>query len=703
MHSLWDESEITEFKLSFPSNLPPTLIEQIYATRLLGTDKKLVLHGGGNTSCKVKYKNILGEVIDTLFIKASGCNMAEVEAKDFIPLELNRLLKLENIKEISDEEMIEYFVMSRTLPSKSLPSIETLLHAFLPFTFVDHTHPTAILAITNRKDCEILIKEVLGATVELIPYVKVGIECALAVKNAFQKNTSCKAIIIKQHGLVTWGESAKEAYTSTIDIVDRVEKFLEKKINKSIQVNYSNEKSEKAKSLYVKIAPIIRAELSQVNPLNEEIKKSPILYLLSNPEILALLEKKDFIPYLISTPITPDYIIRIGREPLFIESVNFEELTTFKDTLCKKIEEYSEKNIKIIGKYLNGKISLSKYLPKVIVIPEIGIICCRDSFEEAKRAAEIMAQEIEVKKNIFESGGEYYNLDEEHCIDMEFRIYQRAKVDKKEEGNVLTNRIVLVTGAAGAIGRGLCSYLLEKGCCVVASDLDKKSVDDFVKELKEKFNTSRIFSLQMDVTDEVSVKKGFQTIVEILGGIDAIVVNAGIAHVSNIENMSLSDFQRLEKVNIEGTLLTIREATKVFKLQNIGGDIVLISTKNVFSPGASFGAYSATKAAAHQLARIASLELAPFNIRVNMVAPDAVFSYGSCKSGLWSAVGPERMRSRGLDEKGLEEYYRNRNLLKAKVEATHVAAAVEFFLKRSTPTTGATIPVDGGLPDATPR
>jgi NAD(P)-dependent dehydrogenase (short-subunit alcohol dehydrogenase family) len=167
--------------------------------------------------------------------------------------------------------------------------------------------------------------------------------------------------------------------------------------------------------------------------------------------------------------------------------------------------------------------------------------------------------------------------------------------------------------------------------------------------------------------------------------------------------MKLDTFRQIERVNIEGTLLTIREAARLFTLQNCGGDIVLISTKNVFSPGASFGAYSATKAAAHQIARIASLELAGIDVRVNMVSPDAVFSHGSHKSGLWATVGPDRMRSRGLDEAGLEEYYRNRNLLKSKVTAPHVSAAVEFFLRRRTPTTGATLPVDGGLPDATPR
>jgi NAD(P)-dependent dehydrogenase (short-subunit alcohol dehydrogenase family) len=181
------------------------------------------------------------------------------------------------------------------------------------------------------------------------------------------------------------------------------------------------------------------------------------------------------------------------------------------------------------------------------------------------------------------------------------------------------------------------------------------------------------------------------------------VINQGVALVAALESMELENFRRLERVNLEGTLLILRAAGLLFRTQGTGGDIVLISTKNVFAPGAMFGAYSATKCAAHQLARIASLELAPLDVRVNMVAPDAVFSSGKRRSGLWAEVGPERMRSKGLTADQLEEHYRTRNLLKARITARHVANAVLFFATRQTPTTGATIPVDGGLPDATPR
>ena len=266
----------------------------------------------------------------------------------------------------------------------------------------------------------------------------------------------------------------------------------------------------------------------------------------------------------------------------------------------------------------------------------------------------------------------------------------------------MNGKVAVVTGAAGAIGSGICRGLLNANCRVAVTDLAGPRLDSMVDELKSAY-PDRVIGVPMDVTDEASVADSVAAISKTWGSLDIAVINAGVAHVSPLKEMDLTAFQRLEKINVEGTLLVLKQLARHFENQGTGGDIVLVSTKNVFSPGATFGAYSATKAASHQLARIASLELAGIDVRVNMVAPDAVFSDGERKSGLWQEVGPGRMKARGLDEKGLEDYYQSRNLLKAKVTADHVANAVLFFASRQTPTTGATIPVDGGLPDATPR
>lgn len=264
------------------------------------------------------------------------------------------------------------------------------------------------------------------------------------------------------------------------------------------------------------------------------------------------------------------------------------------------------------------------------------------------------------------------------------------------------NRVCLVTGAAGAIGGAICRRFLQSNSRVFLTDLPGQPLEKIAGELQKTFG-EKIFACCLDVTEEQSIVNALALCVKHFGRLDIAVLNAGIAHVSSLEEMALADFRRLEKVNVEGTLLVLKHLAKHFQQQATAGEIILISTKNVFAPGAGFGAYSATKAAGHQLGRIASLELARLDVRVNMVAPDAVFSDGERPSGLWQQIGPERMKARGLDEKGLKEYYRQRNLLKVNVTAEEVANAVLFFASRQTPTTGATLPVDGGLPEATPR
>jgi NAD(P)-dependent dehydrogenase (short-subunit alcohol dehydrogenase family) len=281
-------------------------------------------------------------------------------------------------------------------------------------------------------------------------------------------------------------------------------------------------------------------------------------------------------------------------------------------------------------------------------------------------------------------------------------LYVERKDDDGTANLPLRGKVALVTGAAGAIGYGICCGLLENGCHLAATDLPGEKLDSFVADLKQ-IAGDRVMGAAIDVTSKESVLGGFESVIRTWGGIDILVVNAGIPLVAYLKDMDIDAFRTLERVNVEGALLTLQEIANHFILQDTGGDIIIVSTKNVPCPGAGFGAYSATKAACHQLGRIASIELAQYGVRVNMVAPDGVFSEGKYKSGLWAAVGPDRMRARGLDEEGLQEYYQDRNLLKAKITGRHVSNAVLFFATRQTPTTGVTIPVDGGLPDATPR
>jgi NAD(P)-dependent dehydrogenase (short-subunit alcohol dehydrogenase family) len=279
---------------------------------------------------------------------------------------------------------------------------------------------------------------------------------------------------------------------------------------------------------------------------------------------------------------------------------------------------------------------------------------------------------------------------------------ERAKLGSSTE-RPLERQVVFVTGGAGAIGLGVADVCAAAGAHLVLTDVDGQRAREAAARLEARHGAGSAAGLEVDVTDEASVRAGFDAACVAYGGVDVVVPNAGIALVSPIEELSGDEARRVAEVNYLGVLNTIREAARVFRLQGTGGHVVVNASKNVFAPGKDFGAYSASKAAAHQIGKIAAIELAPLGVRVNQINADAIFDEGEVRSGLWETVGPDRARRRGLDADALPEFYRQRNLLRARVRARHVGNAVVFFASNATPTTGATLPVDGGIPEAFPR
>jgi NAD(P)-dependent dehydrogenase (short-subunit alcohol dehydrogenase family)/ribulose-5-phosphate 4-epimerase/fuculose-1-phosphate aldolase len=534
----------------------------------------------------------------------------------------------------------------------------------------------------------------LGQEVAVLAYARVGLDLARVVRDSMARQPQARALVLMHHGLVTWGATARAAYDATIELVSRAESYLSKRCLRRLGTPPSAADREQK---YLGLAPVIRGILGPTAPddLGDRVILEPLLDL----EVVQLLDSPEGKRLTLSAPLTPDYLIRTRRVPLWLDHPTLDDPKTFKQQLAEAVAVFTAEYQGYVQRHAGEARDL---LPRVVAIPGLGVVCVGKDAAEAAMIRDITRQGLAVKTAIYQSGAEYVPLDDEHLFDMEFRGCQQAKVSEHGAAHELGSSVALVTGAAGAIGSGICEALLAQGCHVAASDLPGPALDGLVADLGQRY-PSQVAAVTMDVTDPASVTAGFGKIIRTWGGVDCVIVNAGIAHVAPLTELTLDAFRKLEAVNVEGTLLVLAEAGRHFALQGTGGDIVLISTKNVFAPGAGFGAYSATKAAAHQLARIASLELAPLGVRANMVAPDAVFSHGQKRSGLWAAVGPNRMKARGLDERGLEEYYRSRNLLKAQVTAEHVARAVLFFITHQTPTTGATIPVDGGLPDATPR
>ena len=702
MQNRWREEEATQYIARYAAQWGEALALRTYTSRLLGEEEALVLHGGGNTSVKGAHTNRLGEKIPAIYVKASGHNMAAIEPAGFPGLDLEYLRKLRALAVLPDEAMMEE-LRTHLLSSKSpTPSVETLVHAFLPHQFIDHTHADAILTLTNQPNGEALIREALGESVMVLPYYRPGFKLAKAVAAAFEAQPPARGMVWLKHGITTWGATARESYEAMIELVSLAEAFIARRATKRLNVT-SSTPLEAAQERATKVAPILRGLLAEKSEDPDRPFRRVILQPLITRQALDFVDSTRGRELAQTPPLTSDHLIRTKAFPLWVDSPAYDDPARLREQLSQAVEEYSAQYHAYVERHaarMPEGLSQLDSLPRVVLLPGLGVLCTGKDARAARIARDITAHTLAVKASVAAMGG-YEGLPEDELFEMEYHTFQHAKLGSAGEPP-LARQVAIITGAAGAIGSAIAEELLASGCHVALTDLPGAALESLAADLEARY-PGQIIAAPMDVTSPASVAAAFDAAIRAWGGVDLIIVNAGIAMVSSLAEMKLEAFQKLERVNLEGTLTVLSEAARHFRVQGTGGDIVMVSTKNVFSPGPKFGAYSATKAGAHQLARIASLELAEIDVRVNMVAPDAIFSHGSRKSGLWAEVGPDRMRARGLDEKGLEEYYRQRNLLKAAVTAAHVAKAVLFFATRQTPTTGATIPVDGGLPDATPR
>lgn len=709
MRNRWSEAEAARRVEQWGARHGEALALRAYSSRLLGAEPGLVLHGGGNTSVKGTARDLFGEEREVLFVKASGRDLAAARPEDHVAVDLATARRLSGLPEdLGDRELLRILRTTLLDPDAPHPSIETPVHAAIPYPYVDHTHADAVLALTNRPDGEAAVREALGGEAEgvvVLPYASPGLALAWAVTEAVAEHPEARAMVWMRHGIVTWGETARESYDRMIGLVTRADEYLARE--RGVRAGGApTVGTEQADGRLARLVPLLRGVLSADTGDPDRPWRRPILRTARDPATLAALEAPGLRELADSAPLTADHLIRAGARPLWLEvpwGVGAEDPEALREVLTGAVAAWAARHREMLERHrdrLPAGAVPGAALPRVVLVPGLGIVAAGATAAEADLAREVALHTVAVKARMAAAGVEYEGLPEGDLVEQEHRPLQAMKVGREEPP--LSRTVALVTGAAGAIGSGVVRELLESGGHLVATDLPGERLDSLAAELEEAF-PGRVLAVPMDVTDPASVASAFDAAAREWGGVDLLVANAGAAHVAPLESLDLADLERLERVNVHGTLLPLAEAARRFRLQGTGGDVVLISTKNVFAPGASFGAYSATKAAAHQLARVASRELASLGVRVNMVAPDAVFAEGDRRSGLWREVGPSRMRARGVAEEELEDYYRDRNLLKARITARHVARAVLYLATRQTPTTGATLPVDGGLPDATPR
>ncbi len=653
MKNLWDSAEAAKCKSD--------LDLRVYSSRLLGRDDTLVLHGGGNTSVKVRERNVVGEEEEILYVKGSGWDLETIEAHGFAPVRMAHLLKLAQLETLSDPQMVNELAVNVIRAGAPAPSVETILHAVIPHRFVDHTHADALLAITNTDDGETRIREIYYDDVITVPYVMPGFELARACAKKIQaelKPTTIGMVLLK-HGMFSFGATAEESYGRMISLVERAE-------------NYLKQRGAWELPPIGPMGPIgpMRVQLAALRRDIAETAAFPVIVSTdSNPKSLAFARAGNVREISQRGPATPDHILRTKRLPMLGHDVNG-YATAYREYFSRNVPRAKETK------------TMLDPAPRVILDPEFGLGTIGRSAREAAIARDLYSHTMDVITRAEALGG-YRALSEEELFEFEYWDLEQAKLRRAGKPPTFAGEIACVTGAASGIGKACVEALLKRGAAVAGLDVDPLVTTGAGQR-------PDYLGVECDVTSGEAVGAALEHAVRTFGGLDMLILNAGIFPAgAPIESLDDSEWRRVFAVNLDANLTLMRECYPLLKLAPRGGRVVVIGSKNVAAPGPGAAAYSASKAALTQLARVAALEWGAVSIRVNTLHPNAVFD-----TGIWTDdVLKTRAASYGMS---VEEYKRN-NVLKTEVRSSDVGElAAELCGPVFAKTTGAQIPIDGG-------
>ncbi len=684
MKSLWNSREAKKCK--------DKLDVLVYRSRLIGQEAKLCVWGGGNTSTKCEESDILGRKHQILRVKGSGSDLKASERKHFTPIYLDRVLDALKVDKMTDEQMVAFIAQCQADSKAPRSSIEALLHAFVPYTDIDHSHADAILSLTNTKNNKAIAKKVYGNELIWVPYIKPGFDLAKKMYREFQKNPKAKGAILEKHGLITWANDGETSYKLMIEMVSRAEAYIQKAAKRkkwSRPVAKTLPKNLRAQFLE-KMMPVIRKTVSA--------KEQAILFYSHPPAVMDFVNSELGAKVSQVGPATPDHMLRTKRTSLFVKGPK--NILDLKEAdLAKQIKAYAAAHKKYYQKHKqNGMYMLDPY-PKVILVPGIGMITTGKDTKSAQIVAEIYEHSIDVMRSA-STIDQYASLSEKLAFEMDYWDMELYKLRQAPPEKELSRKVGLLTGAARGIGKAIALKLAQQGAHVMVTDIDAKKVEQVAKEINKQIGAERVWGWALDVTNEKEVQACINRMVRFFGGLDFVVSNAGIAHVSRVDQLHLNDWNQSLSVNSTGHFLVSKAAVKVLRKQNLGGSIVFVASKNVLAPGKDFGAYSAAKAAQVQLGRILAIENGDAGIRVNLINPDGVFN----DSGLWDGIRESRSKTWGIQPTQLETHYQKRNLMQTAILPEDVAESALFFVSnRSSKTTGCILTVDGGVQAAFPR
>jgi rhamnose utilization protein RhaD (predicted bifunctional aldolase and dehydrogenase)/NAD(P)-dependent dehydrogenase (short-subunit alcohol dehydrogenase family) len=651
MQSLWKDEDARQFQ--------GDLGLRVYTSRLLGRDKSLVLHGGGNTSVKIKEKNLFGEEETILYVKGSGWDLETIEPQGFSPVRLAHVLRLAELPSLSDPEMVNQLVTHMLKASAPAPSIETILHGLMPQKFVDHTHADAVLSVTNSKDGEKRIREIYGKRCVVIPYLMPGFDLAQFCAREFraQGTKDTVGMVLLNHGIFSFGETAREAYERMIELVTLAEKYLDSKRAWSV-----------APKPLAAAAVDAGAQAGLRRRLSDTAGGPLILRTVTSERTLGFAQHPQTAKIAQRGPATPDHVIRTKRTPML------------GSDLPGYVAEYKRYFGEHGPKAKEPKTMLDP-APRVVLDPGFGLAAAGRTARDAAIVDEIYDHTIDVILRAEALGG-FEALPAKDIFDVEYWDLEQAKLKKGGKPPAFSGEVALVTGAASGIGKAAAAAFLARGAAVVGLDLDAR-----IESLHARPD---FLGLRCDLTDEAGVRRALERAVLAYGGIDMLVLNAGIFPASRrIADQPIDEWRRAMTINLDANLVLLRACHPLLKLAPRGGRVVVIGSKNVHAPGPGASAYSASKAALNQLARIAALEWGADGIRINTLHPNAVFD-----TALWTDdILAQRAKQYGMT---VDAYKRN-NVLRTEVTSRDVAElAAEMCGPLFAKTTGAQVPVDGG-------
>jgi len=667
----------------------------IHASHLIGAEESLVLWGGGNTSVKGRGPDFRGRDREVMWIKGSGSDLKTIQAKHFAGVLLDEVRPLlDRTDEMDDDAMVAYLAHCLLDPQAPRPSIETLLHGFLPFKFIIHTHADLIQAVTNNARGEQAVEEAFGHEAVAVPYRRPGFRLSRIVHAAVAGQMDAKFLVLRKHGLITWGETAREAYERTVDAITRAEAFIARQAPaKEPLADRSCEPLAPAdrRRVAAALAPTVRGALSK--------GKRVVLRFDDSPEVLAFVCAADAARLSQVGPATPDHVLSTRVWPAFVDWRPQAGEAALPEAAQRAIDAWLARDEAYFARHSDGKVPRLEPYPRVLLVPGVGMLTAAPNGRRARIVRDIYSHTVHVIRNA-ERIAPYVSLTEDEAYGVDYwplELYKLTLAPPKAE---FSRRVVLITGGGGGIGRVVADRFAQAGAHVVVTDVAGAAAERAAAAINERY-PDRAVGFAVDVSQEDSVRGGYDAACAAFGGVDVVFSNAGIATSSPLEHMPVDDWNRSHAVNTTGHFLVVRQALRVFRAQGLGGSIVINASKNVTAPGKDFGAYSASKAAAAQLCRIAAIEGAEMGVRANMVNPDAVFQ----GSGLWSEeIRENRAKAQGIDPQEVEEFYRQRSLLKRPVLAEDVAEAVLFLAsERASKTTGAMLPVDSGVVGAFPR